>query len=80
MREVIEKVIEEAKALCYESTSMALDLICETLYFQHKLDATFAGRSIYIGDTRVASIKTCIEPSDCGKVVGIYDYKIIIRG
>ena len=77
MRKIVEQVIQEAKGLCYESTSMALDIICENLYFQHGLDATFAGRSVYIGDERVASIKTCIEPCEDCKIVVIYDYKII---
>lgn len=77
MKEIIKQVILEAKGLCYESTSMALDCICETLYFQHGLDASFSGRSIYIGDERVASIKTCVEPCEDCKIVCIYDYKII---
>ena len=77
MRKIVENVIQEAKALCYDSTSMALDIICETLCFQHGLNATFSGRSIYIDDERVASIKTCIEPCEDCKIICIYDYKII---
>lgn len=77
MREIVEQVIRDAMALCYENTSMILDCICENLYYQHGLNATFSGRSIYIDDERVASIKTCIEPCEDCKIVCIYDYKII---
>ena len=76
-RGTVEKVIQEAKGLCYDSTSMALDVICENLYFLHGLNATFSGRSIYIDDERVASIRTCIEPCDDCKIICIYDYTII---
>lgn len=77
MRKITEQVIQEAMGLCYANTSMALDIICETLHSQHGLAATFSGRSIYIGDERVASLKTCIEPCEDCKIIAIYDYKII---
>lgn len=77
MKKIIEQVIRDAMGLCYENTSMILDILCETLYFQYGLNATFSGRSIYIDDERVASIKTCIEPCEDCKIVCIYDYKII---
>lgn len=77
MRKIVESVIQENRSICFASTSMALDIICETLYFQHGLNATFSGRSIYIDDVRVASVKTCIEPCEDCKIVCIYDYKII---
>ena len=77
MKQTVEQVIKDAMGVCYDSTSMALDIICETLYFQHNLNATFSGRSIYIDDERVASIKTCVEPCEECKIIVIYDYKII---
>lgn len=77
MESTIERVIQEARGLCYESTSMALECICETLCYEHGLDATFSGRSIYVSDKRVASIRTCVEPCEDCRIVAIYDYKII---
>ena len=74
MKETLKVVLDEAKGLLYEDTSMALDLICEKLYYEYKLNATFNGRSIYINDVRVASIKTCKEGAN---IVGIYDYTIL---
>lgn len=74
MQETLKTVLEDAKGLLYENTSMALDLICEKLYFEYELNATFGGRSIYIDDVRVASIKTCKEGAN---IVGIYDYNIL---
>lgn len=75
---VLESVIKDAMQLCYDSTSMALDIICERLFYDHGINATFSGRSVYIGDRRAASIKTCVEPCDDCKIICIYDYTIII--
>lgn len=75
---VLEDVIKDAMQLCYDSTSMALDIICERLFYDHGINATFSGRSVYIGDRRAASIKTCVEPCDDCKIICIYDYTIII--
>ncbi len=77
MKNTVERVIQEAQGLCYESTGMALECICETLYYEHGLDAKHAGRSVYVGDARVASIRTCVEPCEDCRIVAIYDYKII---
>jgi hypothetical protein len=72
--DTVEKVIMENKALCFQDTSMALELICEDLIYKHGLDASWCGRSIYIDDTRAASIQTCRE----GKgIVGICGYTIL---
>ena len=75
MRATLIEAIEKAKELLYFNTSMALDLICEDLAATG-LNATFSGRSIYIDNLRVASIKTCVEAKDA---VGIYDYTILIK-
>ena len=77
MKTTVERVIKECMANCYQDTAMALDIICENLCYKHGLNATFYGRSIYIDDERVASIKTCIEPCEDCKIIAIYDYKII---
>ena len=75
MREILVEALENAKGLLYQDTSMCLDLICEDLANNSGLNATFNGRSIYIDDTRVASVKVCKEAPEC---VGIYDYTILI--
>jgi hypothetical protein len=74
MRETVEKVIKENMALCFWDTSMALDIICEGLYYTHGIGAKWSGRSIYVGDERVASIVTCREGKN---IVAICGYKII---
>ena len=79
MRKTLENVLTDAMQLCYENTSMALDIICEKLYYQHGLNASFAGRSIYIDNIRAASIKTCLEPCDDCKIICIYDFTILIK-
>ena len=76
MRNTIENVLENAKGLLYESTDMALELICEDLYFNHNIDAKYQGRSIYVGEERVASIQTCIEEKG---IIAIWKYKILIK-
>lgn len=77
MKNILEQAIVEAMGLCYENTSMALDCICEKLYYNYGLNASFSGRSIYIDDARVASIQTCREPCEDAKIVAIYSYTIV---
>lgn len=76
MKQLIVETIENAKQILYWDTSMCLDMICEELA-KKGLNATFSGRSIYIDDTRAASIKVCKEAENA---VGIYDYTILIKG
>lgn len=74
MKNIVEQVILENMALCFDSTSMALELICEDLFYKHGIDAKYKGRSIYVGHNRVASIETCKEGKD---IIAIWKYKII---
>lgn len=74
MKETIEKVIQENMALCFEHTEMVLDVICEQLYYHHGIDAKWKGRSIYIGEKRVASIEVSKEGYKC---VAIWKYKML---
>ena len=80
LRALIGEKLKEAMTSTYDSTSMALGLICEDLFYNHNIDAKYHGRSVFIGDRRVASIRTCVEPCDDAKVLGIYEYKILIEG
>ena len=73
MKETIKTVMEEQMGLCYENTDMALELICENLLYNHGIDAKYSGRSIYVGEKRVASIEVSKEGYKC---VGIYKYKV----
>lgn len=77
MKEILELVLQEAYGLCYQDTKMALELICETLFYEHGIDARHSGRSIYVGGARVASIRTCVEPCEDARIVAICGYKII---
>lgn len=74
MRNTLHKVLEEHTGLCYESTAMALELICESLFYQHGIDARWKGRSIYVGEKRVASIETSQEGY---KNIAIYKYYLL---
>ena len=80
LRALLEEKLKEAMASTYDSTSMALELICEDLFYNHHIDAVYHGRSIFVGCRRVASIRTCVEPCEDAKVLGIYEYKILIKG
>lgn len=73
----LERVLQEHMCLCFQDTGMALELICEALFYEHGLNATHAGRSIYIDDKRVASIKTCVEPCVDARLVCISEYHLI---
>ena len=77
MREILEKVIRDHYALCYESTVMALELICEVLFYEHGIDARHHGRSIWVNGLRVASIQTCVEPCEDARIVAIWRHWIL---
>ena len=77
MENTLHDVLTAASGLCYDSTSMALDIICETLFYDHGILATWAGRSIYINNKRAASIKTTREPIEGGSVICIYEYFVL---
>lgn len=76
MKQILTSVLEEAKELLYQDTAMALDLICEKLYYSFGIHATFYGKSIYVDNIRVASIKACKEAP---QTIGIYDYTILVK-
>ena len=80
LRALLEEKLKEAMTSTYDSTSMALELICEDLFYNHNIDAKYHGRSVFIGDRRVASIRTCVEPCEDARVLGIYEYKIFVKG
>ena len=75
IKDTLYRVLEEHNSCYYESTSMCLEMICEKLYYECSIDARYHGRSIYIGDTKVATVMVDKEGY---KLVGMYGYKILI--
>lgn len=75
MKKAITEALEHHKNLLYQNTAMALDLICETLFYKYGFNALWQGKSIYIEEKRVASIETYKEAKD---IIGIYRYKVLI--
>ena len=54
---------------------MALECICEKLYYEYNIDARYRGRSIYIGDKKIATIKVEREAYN---MLGMYGYTLFI--
>lgn len=75
--EMLKSVLEELRSICFQNTSMLLDIACEQLEHKYGLNATFYGRSIYIDNERVCSVEVSVEAKDC---VGLYKYYLLKEG
>lgn len=74
-KDIVVEVLEEHNHSYYQDSTMALECICEKLYYDHNIDARYRGRSIYIGDKKIATIKVDRE---AWNRVGMYDYTLFI--
>ena len=74
-KDTIIDVMESHKSCYYANTAMCLEMICEKLYYEHKIDARYKGRSIYIGDDKIATVEVDREGY---QLVGMYGYKLFI--
>lgn len=74
INEILKTTLEELSSICFQNTSMLLDIACEQIEANYGLNATFYGRSIYIGNERVCSVEVSKEAKDC---VGLYKYHLI---
>ncbi len=74
-KEIIKQVLEDHNHSYYQNSSMALELICEKLYYEHNIDARYRGRSIYIGDRKIATIKVDREAYN---MLGMYGYTLFV--
>ena len=70
---ILKDVLDTHNHCYYQNTAMCLDVICEDLYYNHGIDATYKGRSIYVGNVKLATIKVSKDGPD---LVGMYDYII----
>ena len=74
-KDVVVEVLEEHNHSYYQDSTMALECICEKLYYEHNIDARYHGRSIYIGNKKIATIKVDRE---AWNRVGMYAYTLFI--
>lgn len=74
-KEVIVSVLDEHNHCYYQNSSMALEIICEDLFYNYKIDARYRGRTIYIGDKKIATIKVDRESWNR---LGMYGYTLYI--
>lgn len=74
-KEIIVKVLDSHNKCYYQDTSMALEIICEDLFYNHDIDARYKGRSIYVGEERIATIMVSREGPD---LLGMYGYRLFI--
>lgn len=74
-RDLIIQVLEEHNSCYYDNTAMCLEMICEKLYYEYGIDARYRGRTIYIGEDRIATIQV---DKDGPNLVGMYGYKLLI--
>lgn len=74
-KDIIIQVLEEYNHCYYQNTSMALECICEKLYYDHNIDARYRGRSIYVREKKIATINVDREGYNH---VGMYGYTLFI--
>lgn len=74
-KEIVVAVLEEHNHCYYQDSTMALEMICEKLYYEHKIDARYRGRSIYVGEKKIATIKVEREGYN---MLGMYGYTLFI--
>lgn len=74
-RKELIQVLDAHNHSYYQDSSMALEMICEQLFYHHEMDARYRGRSIYIGETKIATIQVEREAPD---MLGMYGYKLFV--
>ena len=73
--DTIKKVLEEHNHNYYSSSSMCCELICESLYYDYNIDARYKGRTIYINNNKIATIKVV---KDGPNQIGMIGYTLFI--
>lgn len=74
-KETVVSVLEEHNHCYYQDSTMALEMICEKLYYEHNIDARYKGRSIYVGEKKIATLKVEREGP---MMLGVYGYTLFI--
>ena len=73
---IMIEVMSKAFGICWHSPIMALDAICNTLYINYGIDATWKSNSIYIDDTRILSIEFSHEGKSCWAIYKVRTYNL----
>lgn len=74
-KNIVIEVLEEHNHSYYQDSTMALEMICEKLFYYHNIDARYRGRSIYVGEKKIATIKVEREGP---MMLGMYGYTLFI--
>lgn len=74
-KDIVIEVLEEHNHCYYQDSTMVLEMICEKLFYHHKIDARYRGRSVYVGDKKIATIK--VERENWN-TLGMYGYTLFI--
>lgn len=75
--EDVRKALDECNNSYYMNTSMVMEVCCEKLYYNYNIDARYKGRTIYIGDDKLAIVQVS---KDGPNMVGMIGYKLFLRG
>ena len=70
MKGLIITILDKYVNCYYESSKMACELICEELYYEHNLDADFQGRTIYINNDKIATLRAVKDGPDLVAITG----------
>ena len=70
MKGLIITILDKYVHNYYESSKMACELICEELYYEHNLEANYKGRTIYINNDKIATLKAVKDGPDLVAITG----------
>ncbi len=61
----------------YGSKDMGMDVVCERLYYDYGIDATYHGATIYVGDKKLCTLRFSHEGRN---LWGIYEIRTYMDG
>ena len=70
MKGLIITILNKYVDCYFESSKLACEQICEELYYEHNLEATYKGRTIYINNDKIATLKAVKDGPDLVAITG----------
>ena len=70
MKGLLITILDKYVDCYYESSRLACEQICEELYYEHNLEANYKGRTIYINNDKIATLKAVKDGPDLVAITG----------
>ena len=70
MKGLLTRILDKYVDCYFESSKLACEQICEELYYEHNLEATYKGRTIYINNDKIATLRAVKDGPDLVAITG----------